>query len=101
MPTETDDLPIRTATMAKIFAQQGYYDKAIDIYRRLLKKDPDRQDLAEALARTESKRNIAAASAPGDLVSVLSEYIRFLIDYRQLLDLQALQRRAASKNRSE
>lgn len=87
--------------MAKIFAQQGYYDKAISIYRHLLKKDPDRRDLAKALARTEEKRDIAAATAPGDLVSVLSEYIRFLLNYRQLLELQALQRHAASKNRAE
>ena len=101
MQTETDDLPIRTATMAKIFVQQGHYDKAIDIYRHLLKKDPDRRDLAEILVRTEEKRDMAAAAAPGDLASVLSEYIRFLLNYRQLLELLALQRHAASKNRSE
>jgi len=87
--------------MAKIFVQQGHYDKAIDIYRHLLKKDPDRRDLAEILVRTEEKRDMAAAAAPSDLASILSEYIRFLLNYRQLLELLALQRHAASKNRSE
>ena len=97
MPKETNDLPIRTATMAKIFAQQGHYDKAIDIYRHLLKNYPDRLDLAEALARTEEKRDNVTASAPSDLASVLSEYIGFLMNYRQLLELLDLQRHLAQK----
>ncbi len=38
MQTGSDGFPIRTATMAKIFVQQGHYDKAIEIYRHLLKE---------------------------------------------------------------
>ena len=99
MQTGTESFPIRTATMAKIFAQQGHYDKAIEIYRHLLKKDPDRRDLAEALARTEEKQSQSVVKAPRDVAYVLSEYIRLLLNYRQLLDLQAIQRQSATKNR--
>ena len=97
MPTETNGLPIRTATMAKIFVQQGHYEKAIDIYRHLLKKEPGRRDLAAALAHAEEKRDLKATSAPRDWTDVLSEYIQLLLYYRQLLDLQALQRQIISK----
>ena len=98
MHTGIDGFPIRTVTMAKIFVQQGHYDKAIEIYRHLLKNDPDRQDLADALAFTEEKRNQRAANPPRDMADVFSEYIRLLLNYRQILDLQALQRQIASKN---
>ena len=102
MKAESDGrLPIRTATIAKIFVQQGHYDKAIDIYRHLLKKEPDRRDLTAALAHAEEKRELIAASAPRDLAEVLSEYIQLLLNYRQLLDLQDLQRQISSKNGSE
>jgi tetratricopeptide (TPR) repeat protein len=87
--------------MAKIFVQQGHYDKAIEIYRHLLKKEPDRRDLAEALARTEEKRNQSVVKAPRDVAYILSEYIRLLLNYRQLLDLQAIQRQIAKKIRSK
>jgi tetratricopeptide (TPR) repeat protein len=97
MQTGSDGFPIRTATMAKIFVQQGHYDKAIEIYRHLLKEEPGRRDLAEALAHTEEMRNERAANAPRNMADVLSEYIRLLLNYRQLLDLQALQRQVASK----
>lgn len=42
-----------TATMAKIHADQGHLEKAADIYRRLLEKEPEREDLIEALTDTE------------------------------------------------
>jgi pentatricopeptide repeat protein len=32
------DLDFQTATMAKVFADQGHYEKAADIYRNLLKR---------------------------------------------------------------
>lgn len=101
MQKKTGELPIRTATMAKIFAQQGHYDEAIEIYRHLLDKDPDRMDLSEALARTEEKRAQKIASTPSDTGSVLANYIGLLLNYRQLLDLQDLQRQLISKKRSK
>ena len=101
MPAETDGLPIRTVTMAKIFVQQGHYEKAIDIYRHLLKKEPDRRDLAAAMAHAEEKRDLKAAVAPKNLADVLSEYIQLLLYYRQLLDLRALRRQVVSKGGSD
>jgi tetratricopeptide (TPR) repeat protein len=101
MQTDKGNLPIKTATMAKIFAQQGHFDEAVEIYRHLLKQNPDRLDLKEALARTEEKRRLESVPDSGDIVSVLSDFIRLLLQYRQLIELQTLQRRAVVKSGSE
>jgi len=44
-----------TATMAKLYADQGYLRKAAAIYRHLVDQDPDRQDLSDALAAVEKQ----------------------------------------------
>ena len=46
---------VLTATMAKLYADQGYLRKAAVIYRQLLDGQPHRQDLAEALAHVEEQ----------------------------------------------
>ena len=48
-------LEIETATMAKLYADQGYWRKAADIYRRLLESEPHRLDLKDALSDIEEK----------------------------------------------
>jgi hypothetical protein len=41
--------PIRTLTIARVLARQGYYDRSLSIYEALLKETPDDSDLrAEA-----------------------------------------------------
>jgi tetratricopeptide (TPR) repeat protein len=39
--------PLATETLAGLYATQGLYDRAADIYARLVDEAPDRQDLAE------------------------------------------------------
>ena len=101
MKKEAADLPIKTATMAKIFAQQGHYDEAIEIYRHLLSKDPDREDLSDALTSIVEKRDKELAAEPRDILTILSNYIGLLLNFRQLIDLQDFQQQIFSKNRSE
>ena len=47
MEKETD---FYTGTMAKVYAGQGHWDKAAEIYRHLLRMEPERTDYLEALA---------------------------------------------------
>jgi hypothetical protein len=101
MKKEDADLPIKTATMAKIFVQQGHYDEAIEIYHHLLSEDPDREDLSDALALTVEKREKELAAGPRDILSILSNYIGLLLNFRQLIDLQDLHRQIDSKNQME
>ena len=42
-----------TATMAKLYADQGYWRKAAETYRHLVQEHPHRQDYKDALAAAE------------------------------------------------
>ena len=44
-----------TATMAKLYADQGYLRKAVQIYRYLLLQAPEREDLHRAMAALEER----------------------------------------------
>ena len=49
------DIGIYTETMAKVYAAQGLWGKASEIYRHLLAEAPMRRDYAEALAEVEKR----------------------------------------------
>ena len=49
------DVEFHTATMAKVYAQQGHYQKAAEIFRLILSNEPDRQDIATELSMVEQK----------------------------------------------
>jgi hypothetical protein len=44
-----------TATMAKLYADQGYLTKAAAIYRQLIDQNPHRRDLSDALSLVETQ----------------------------------------------
>ncbi|MGA1791447.1 MAG: tetratricopeptide repeat protein [bacterium] len=46
---EEDQTEIITATLAELYFNQGFIDKAIDIYRKLLDQNPDNQEWANRL----------------------------------------------------
>jgi len=54
--------PVVTETMAEVFAQQGLYDQAREIYQRLIQQRPEDSGLEEKLAQLTHR-----ASVPGDL----------------------------------
>jgi predicted Zn-dependent protease len=41
--------PLYSVTLAEIFAKQGFGEKAIEIYREILRAHPDREDLASRI----------------------------------------------------
>ena len=52
MGKETD---FYTATMARVYSEQGHWHKAAEIYRHLLAQEPVREDYLAALAEMEKK----------------------------------------------
>lgn len=72
------DTPALTATMAKVFADQGYFRKAAEIYRYLVNQAPQREDLREALAAVE--RHLAQNPAPTrkEVELMLQEWVDML-----------------------
>jgi hypothetical protein len=85
-----DGKQIRTATMARILAQQGHHRRAAEIYRYLLQQDPSRTDLARALDELEDAKPETPSREPGVL---LAEWIEMLLRYRRLRDLENIKAR--------
>lgn len=72
-----------TATMARLYADQGYWRKAAEIYRHLLAQDPHRQDLHSALAVVEER--IAGQDKPNlkELSLLVNEWIALQKEYNR------------------
>lgn len=51
-----------TATMAELYAQQGFYDRSIDVYRQLLEQVPEDERLRDRLSELEAL-NVAATDS--------------------------------------
>jgi len=70
-----------TATMAKLYADQGYWRKAADIYRHLVRQNPHRQDFKDALASAEAQ--IEGQSRPNwrELRLLVNEWISLQKEY--------------------
>ncbi|UCD89840.1 MAG: hypothetical protein JSW04_15890 [Desulfobacterales bacterium] len=77
-----------TETMAKIFDDQGKYEKAARIYQYLLRREPDRQDLLNAISELEKKR---FGSNLERLIQLFIQWIDLLITSNELKKLKKLQ----------
>lgn len=63
-----------TATMAKLFAEQGYLRKAAEIYRHLAARHPERDDVREALMAVERQLTERQAPTRKDVELLLREW---------------------------
>ena len=69
---------IYTATMAKLYADQGYVQKAMEIYEHLLKKEPGRQDFKDAMAELEKGGDTVENAAEDELARLFRVWIDLL-----------------------
>ncbi|MBW2568921.1 MAG: hypothetical protein JRD93_13685 [Deltaproteobacteria bacterium] len=83
----TNNSDFYTKTMAKVYADQGYFEKAAEIYRYLLKQEPERHDLFEALAEVEIK---LSEKAPDKLVLLFGEWFDLAVKYNNLQKLKKI-----------
>ena len=86
------DNDFKTATMARVYSNQGHYEKAKDIYKHLLKCEPDRQDLARALAEVERKLHQKTQGNNEKLADMFSTWIDFIISYKRMRDLKKIKK---------
>ena len=77
-----------TKTMAKVYADQGNLLQASEIYRYLLKREPSRQDLVNALSEIQKKY---LEKEPKDLVLLFSRWIDLELGHNKLRKLKKLQ----------
>ena len=85
------DKEFETETMARIYADQGHYDKAAVIYRRLLMQTPERDDLRHQL---ESIETLQKKAEDRDLSEQLSEWVQLLMKKKQIDKLRKLRKRS-------
>jgi len=78
-----------TRTMAKVYADQGNLGKAAEIYNYLLKQEPGRQDLIDALSEIENR---GFDEDRENLFMLFSEWIDLLLKFNSTQKLKKLQR---------
>jgi hypothetical protein len=76
-----------TRTMAKVYADQGNLLKAAEIYRYLLKCEPEHRDLKDALSEVERKLN---EKSPDDLSKLFIRWMDLLLKYHNVQKLMRL-----------
>ena len=86
----TREIGIYTETMAKVYAAQGHWGKAAEIYRHLLAEKPARKELADALAEIEKKIDQDSPKDPEHLVPLFRKWIQLLFRREKLLKLRKL-----------
>ena len=67
-----------TLTMARLYADQGYLRKAVEVYRHLLEQQPDRQDIKQALGRLEQQIEQQQAPSKKELGLMFREWIELM-----------------------
>ena len=86
----TPEVDIYTETMAKVYADQGHWAKAVEIYRRLVQTEPQRQDLVDALEHARQKIEVKSDTSPAELVPLFREWIELLLQQEKLEKLKKL-----------
>jgi len=84
-----DQKDFETETMARIYADQGHYDKAAAIYRRLLMQTPERDDLR---GRLETVEALQKAADTGGLADRVSEWVQLLMKKKQIDKLRKMRK---------
>jgi tetratricopeptide (TPR) repeat protein len=79
-----------TATMAKVYADQGHWDKAVEIYRYLLKLEPDRNDYLEALAEANRQIQESGNLMADNLEPLFHQWFDLMFKYKNLQKLRRL-----------
>lgn len=85
-------MDVYTETMAKVYADQGHWGKAVEIYRHLLAMEPGRLDFADALAEAEKRLKEMSRKTPEQLVPLFREWIELLFKSEALQKLNKLKK---------
>ena len=84
------EIGIYTETMAKVFAAQGHWEKAAEVYRHLLTEAPARKELSDALAEVEKSIGKEPQKDFEQLVLLFREWIQLVFRREKLNKLRNL-----------
>ncbi len=77
-----------TKTMANLYAEQGYFAKASEIYRYLLKHNPESRELNDLLSEVEKKLNEKQKKDREILEKLFRKWIYLQVSYNRLQKLK-------------
>ena len=89
----SQDVDVYTETMAKVYAEQGHWAKAVEIYRNLMANEPERQDYADALANAEKRMREVSQKNSEKLVPLFREWIQLVLQYEKLQKLRKMRKK--------
>ena len=81
-----------TLTMARVYAGQGHWKKAVEIYRHLVMEEPERDDLREALEAAEEALVDQGGGHLDELAPLLQTWIKLQTRYQHLKKLKKMKR---------
>ncbi|MFZ2634575.1 MAG: hypothetical protein WA081_01470 [Desulfosalsimonadaceae bacterium] len=73
-----------TRTLARLYADQGYHDKAIEIYQYLIQKCPGRKDILDDFAATKIRTRQVKTTNEPKLALRFQEWLDLLTKYKQV-----------------
>ncbi len=73
-PTSEHHDPLSTVTLAELYVQQGFYSKALDIYRSILTDDPANEQIRAKVTQLEAQDAPEKFRDEEDLTSASDEY---------------------------
>ena len=79
-----------TKTMENVYAKQGYFAKAVEIYRHLLKHDPESRELNDLLFEVEKKLNEKQKKDREILEKLFGKWIYLQLSYNRLQKLKKI-----------
>jgi len=83
-----EDSEFYTATMAKVYAGQGHWDKAVEIYQYLLRQDSSRKDYVAALKDARYKLNSESVAQITELSELIGKWVEILLKLQTLEKLR-------------
>ncbi|MDL1968262.1 MAG: hypothetical protein LWW97_06865 [Deltaproteobacteria bacterium] len=77
-----------TKTMANVYAEQGYFEKAVEIYKHLLKHDPESREVNDLLSEVENKLYEKQKKDREILEKLFRKWIYLQLSYNRLQTLK-------------
>lgn len=74
-----------TLTMARLYAEQGYLRKAVELYSHLIEQQPERSDLRDALAQVQRQIKQQPVPSKKELTLMFREWIDLMGEVNQRL----------------
>ena len=82
--TTGNTIPPIYPALAKLYADQGRYDKANEIYRHLMEKFPEREDILEDVADLKVRMERAKTASKPQLPALFQHWLELIKEYRQM-----------------